>query len=48
MADKVASQVKDAVTGAANAIQSGISEAKMDELIKAIDRLTDAVKSLAK
>jgi outer membrane murein-binding lipoprotein Lpp len=28
-------------------VQGGVSEAKMDELIKAIDRLTDAVKALA-
>ena len=30
------------------AVAGGVSEAKMDELIKAIDRLTDAVKNLAK
>jgi outer membrane murein-binding lipoprotein Lpp len=29
-------------------VQGGVSEAKMDELIQAIDRLTEAVKSLAK
>jgi hypothetical protein len=30
------------------AVAGGVSEAKMDELIQAIDRLTDAVKNLAK
>ena len=34
-------------TNAATVVQGGVSEAKMDELIKAIDRLTDAVKALA-
>jgi outer membrane murein-binding lipoprotein Lpp len=30
------------------AVAGGVSEAKMDELIQAIDRLTEAVKSLSK
>jgi outer membrane murein-binding lipoprotein Lpp len=45
--------VKPAVEAAAQAtsaavVQGGVSEAKMDELIQAIDRLTEAVKGLSK
>ena len=36
-----------AANATAAAIASGVSEAKMDELIQAIDRLTEAVKALA-
>ena len=50
--DSATEATKSAVEVAAKAatatISSGISEAKMDELIQAIDRLTDAVKSLSK
>jgi hypothetical protein len=49
---KEAPAVKPAVEAAAKAtsaaVAGGVSEAKMDELIQAIDRLTEAVKSLAK
>ena len=34
-------------TNAAAVVQGGVSEAKMNELIQAIDRLTEAVKALA-
>ena len=42
--------VKPAVESAASAtaaVAAGVSEAKMDELIQAIDRLTEAVKALS-
>ena len=39
--------VETAANATAAAIAGGVSDAKMDELIKAIDRLTDAVKALA-
>lgn len=40
--------VADVKAQAAAAIVDGVSEAKMDELIKAIDRLTDAVNALTR
>jgi outer membrane murein-binding lipoprotein Lpp len=43
----MAKAVETAANATAAAIAGGVSEAKMDELIKAIDRLTDAVKALA-
>jgi hypothetical protein len=43
-----AAQVAATAANAAAVVQGGVSEAKMDELIQAIDRLTEAVKSLAK
>ena len=43
-----AKAVESVSKAAATAIASGVSDAKMDELIQAIDRLTEAVKSLAK
>jgi hypothetical protein len=42
-----AKAVETAANATAAAIAGGVSDAKMDELIKAIDRLTDAVKALA-
>ncbi|MBO7512312.1 MAG: hypothetical protein J6T54_05005, partial [Fibrobacter sp.] len=43
-----AKAVESVSKAAATAIAGGVSDAKMDELIQAIDRLTEAVKSLAK
>jgi len=44
----VANAQAAAVNAASAAVVGGVSEAKMDELIQAIDRLTEAVKSLNK
>jgi hypothetical protein len=46
-APTAAKAVVTAANATAAAIAGGVSDAKMDELIKAIDRLTDAVKALA-
>ncbi len=51
MKESAAPVAKAAAATAASmpaAVAGGVSEAKMDELIQAIDRLTDAVKNLAK
>ena len=40
--------VETAAQAATAAVAAGVSEAKMDELIQAIDRLTEAVKALSK
>ena len=45
--DAAATAVQSAANATAAAVAGGVSEAKMDELIKAIDRLTEAVKALA-
>jgi hypothetical protein len=43
-----ATKAAAAVANVPAAVAGGVSEAKMDELIQAIDRLTEAVKALAK
>jgi hypothetical protein len=46
-AKPVAEAAAATAANAATVVQGGVSEAKMDELIQAINRLTDAVKALA-
>ena len=45
---KPVAQAAATAANAAAVVQGGVSEAKMDELIQAIDRLTEAVKGLTK
>ena len=44
---KPAAQATAAAANVPAAVAGGVSEAKMDELIQAIDRLTEAVKALS-